>query len=70
MVRLVICGDDRAVAAAVVWRCGEEWVEHIFFKIICNLFVLFLKLFVTFFFFIVSHSRNFYNAIAMTFIKQ
>ena len=36
MVRLVICGDDRAAAA---WRCGEEWVEHIFSK----LFVLFLK---------------------------
>ncbi len=42
MVRLVIYGDDQAVAAAA-WWCGEEWVEHIFFKIICNLFVLFLK---------------------------
>ena len=65
MVRLVICGDDQAVATAVVWRCGEEWVEHIFFKIICNLFVLFLKLFVTFFFFFFSLSH-----IPVTFIKQ
>jgi hypothetical protein len=40
MVRLVICGDDRAVAA---WWCGEEWVEHIFFKSICS----FLKIFLT-----------------------
>ena len=62
MVRLVIYGDDRAVA---VWQCGKEWVEHIFFKIICNLFVLFLKLFVTFFFFFFSLSH-----IPVTFIKQ
>jgi hypothetical protein len=45
MVRLVICGDDQVAVgtATTAWRCGEEWVEHIFFKIICNLFVLFLK---------------------------
>ena len=41
MVRLVICGDDRAAAA---WRCGEEWVEHIFFKIICSCLEIFLTI--------------------------